>query len=78
MALTLADAALGVIAANGERPLDAARLHLARAASLLALGDMDGRVRALADADTAADKLMSNDLKQQYASERAKAAAAWA
>jgi hypothetical protein len=77
-ALTLADTALGVIAANGERPLDAARLHLARAASLSALGDMAGGVGALADADAAAGKLMSNDLKQQYASERAKTVAAWA
>jgi hypothetical protein len=51
---------------------------LARAASLSALGDMAGGVGALADADAAAGKLMSNDLKQQYASERAKTVAAWA
>jgi hypothetical protein len=40
--LAHADAALAVIAANGERPLDAALLHLARAVSLAALGDTGG------------------------------------
>jgi hypothetical protein len=69
-ALTCAEAALAVIAANGDRPLDAARLHLARAGSLAALGHIDGRAAALADADTAAGKLTSDDLKRQFAVER--------
>jgi len=46
--LAHADAALAIIAANSERPLDAALLHLARAVSLAALGDTDGRGMQLA------------------------------
>jgi hypothetical protein len=73
--LTLADAALTVIKANGVRPLDAARLHLARAASLSALGDRDGGQRAMADANAAAAKL-AKELKDQFDVERAETAAA--
>ena len=76
-ALTFAGTALAIIAANGERPLDAARLCLARAQSLAALGDGEGRARALADADTAAETIASGALKQQFAAERAKVVAAW-
>jgi hypothetical protein len=61
--LAHADAALGIIAANDERPLDAALLHLARAVSLAALDDADGRADAIADADAAAAKLVATDLK---------------
>jgi hypothetical protein len=75
--LAHADAALAVIAANGERPLDAALLHLARAVSLAALGDIDGRAHAISDADAAAAKLAAMDLKARFASERAKVAAAF-
>lgn len=70
-----ADKALAVIHANGERPLDAARLHLARASSLAALGDGNGRRRAIEEADLAAAKLTA-ELKSQFDSERAKVVAA--
>jgi hypothetical protein len=71
-----ADAALTIIAANGERPLDAALLHLARAVSLAALGDVNDRARAIRKADAAAAKLAAADLKAQFAVERGKVAAA--
>jgi hypothetical protein len=72
--LAHADAALAVIAANSERPLDAALLHLARAVSLAALGDTGGRAHAIGDADAAAAKLAAMDLAR-FAAERAKVAA---
>lgn len=71
-----ADAALAIIAANGERPLDGARLHLARAVSLAALGDCNGKALAIGDADAAAAKLTATDLSAQFAAERAKVVAA--
>jgi hypothetical protein len=73
----LADAnkALAVIAANGARPLDAALLHLARALSLAALGDADGRAQAIRDADAAAAQLAAMDLRARFAAERAKVVA---
>ncbi len=74
--LAHADAALGVIAANGERPLDAALLHLARAVSFAALGDTLGEARAIGDADIAAAKLTATDLKAKFAAERANVDAA--
>jgi hypothetical protein len=74
--LAHANAALAIIAANSERPLDAALLHLARAVSLAALGDADGMAHAIGDADAAAAKLAATDLKAQFAAERAKVAAA--
>jgi hypothetical protein len=74
--LAHADAALAVIAANSERPLDAALLHLARAVSLAALGDTDGRGHAISDADAAVAKLAAMDLKARFAAERAKVVAA--
>jgi hypothetical protein len=70
--LAHADKALVVIDAHGERPLDVALLHLARALSLAALGDTNGRSRAIDDADAAASKLTATSLKAQFASERAK------
>jgi hypothetical protein len=73
-ALADADRALAVINAQGERPLDAALLHLARASSLATLGDTRGRLQAIADADAAASKLTVSDLKAQFAAERAKIA----
>jgi len=73
--LAHADAALAVIAANGERLLDAALLHLARAVSLVDLGDPDGWAHAIADADAAAAKLVATDLKTRFAAERARVAA---
>jgi len=71
-----ADAALAIITANSERPLDAALLHLARTVSLAALGDSDGMTHAIGDADAAAAKLAAPDLKAQFAAERAKVAVA--
>jgi len=72
--LAHADKALAIIAANGERPLDAALLHLARAVSLTALGDAKGRADAIRDADAAAAKLAATDLRAQFATGRAKVA----
>jgi hypothetical protein len=74
--LAHADAALAIIAANSERPLDAALLHLARAVSLATLGDASDVARAIGDADAAATKLTAPDLKARFAAERSKAAAA--
>jgi len=74
-ALAHADTALAVIAANGERPLDAARLHLARAAALTALDDAAGSAHAIGDADDAAAKLAAPDLRAEFAAERAKVVA---
>jgi hypothetical protein len=72
--LAHANAALRIIAANNERPLDAGLLHLARAVSLAALGDADGRAHAIGEADAAAATLAAADLKAQFAVERAKVA----
>jgi hypothetical protein len=67
-----ADKALAIIASRGERPLDAARLHLVRASSLAALEDTNGRLRAIGDADAAAANLTAPNLKAQFAAERSK------
>ena len=75
-ALADADKALAVIHSQGERPLDAALLHLARASALAALGDKNGKSRAIADADAAASRLTAPELKAQFAAERAKVVAA--
>jgi hypothetical protein len=74
--LAHADEALTIIAANGERPLDAALLQLARAVSLAALGNADGKVLAIGHADAAAATLAAADLRAQFAAERAKVVAA--
>jgi hypothetical protein len=74
--LAHANAALAIIAANDERPLDTARLQLARAVALAALGDDEGSAHAIGDADAAAAKLVATDLKAQFAAERAKIAGA--
>jgi len=70
--LAHADKALAVINTNGERPLDTALLHLARAVSLKALGDTSGKSRAIDEAEAAASKLTAPNLKAQFATERAK------
>jgi hypothetical protein len=67
-----ADKALAVINSHGERPLDAALLHLARAMSLGTVGDADGRSRAIGDADIAASKLAAPNLKAKFATKRLK------
>ena len=74
--LAHADAALTIIAANGERPLDSALLQLARAVSLAALGNGDGSAHAIREADAAASKLAAPDLRGRFAAERAKVVAA--
>jgi hypothetical protein len=74
--LAHADEALTIIAANGERPLDTALLQLARAVSLAALGNANGTVQAIGDADAAAAMLVATDLGAQFAAERAKVVAA--
>jgi hypothetical protein len=53
-----ANKALAVINSYGERPLDAALLHLARAMSLAAMGDTNGRLQAIDDADTSRQSLL--------------------
>lgn len=72
--LAHADAALAIISANGERPLDAALLQLARAVSLAALGDDRGKACAIGDADAAASKLTATNLQEQFAAARARVA----
>lgn len=74
--LAHADAGLAVIAANSGRPLDAALLQLARAVSLAAMGDGDGRAHAIDAADVTASKLTATNLKAKFATERAKVIAA--
>ena len=75
-ALADADRALAVIDSRGQRPLDTALLHLTRASALAAIGDENGKSRAIADADAAASKLTAPDLRAQFASERARIIAA--
>lgn len=70
--LAHADEALEIIAANGERPLDAALLQLARAVSLAALGSDSASALAIGAADAAAAKLAAAELKKQFAAERAR------
>jgi hypothetical protein len=71
-ALGAAAAGLAVIAAHGQRPLDAARLHLLRARAFAAVGDAEGHASALGEADRAAATIASTDLQRQFAAERAK------
>jgi tetratricopeptide (TPR) repeat protein len=75
-ALADVDKALAVIAANGERPLDGALLHLARASALGALGDAGGASKAIADADAAASRLAAPELRAQFEKVRAATVAA--
>jgi len=75
-ALEDADTALALIAANGQRPLDAALLHLARAVALGACGDGADKAQAIAAADAAAAPLTAAELKAQFAVAREKALAA--
>ena len=67
---------VAIIRANGERPLDSALLQLARAVSLVALGDDDGKIRAIGNADAAASNVTAENLRAQFAVERAKVASA--
>ena len=68
-ALADANKAPAIIDAQGQRPLDAALLHFARASALATLGDTNGK--AIADADSAASKHTAPDLYARFAGERA-------
>jgi len=67
-----ANAALAIIEANGDRPLDAARLHLARAVSFAAIGDDSARAKAVGDADAIVARLADTKLITKFATERAR------
>jgi hypothetical protein len=64
---------LSVIAANGARPLDAARLYLLRARVYASLDDGAAHAQALIEADREAQAIPSEDLKRQFEGERAEA-----
>jgi hypothetical protein len=69
--LACADKALAIIESNAPRPLDSALLHLARASSFKAAGNVPSSVEAIASADAAASALTIDSLKQKFATERA-------
>lgn len=71
-ALAHADAALALIAANGEAPVDAVFLTLTRAHALQLMGDAAASAEALARADAAAAGWDEAGLKTWYATERAR------
>lgn len=72
-ALANTDAALALINANGEEPVDQAFLRLARSRAHRARGDGDAAKADLAAADAAAARWDDDGLKAWYAEERAKA-----
>jgi hypothetical protein len=71
-ALAHADAALALIAANGDQPIDAAFLTLARARAHHLAGDATAAAAELAQADAGAADWDDDDLKDWFAIERAK------
>jgi hypothetical protein len=73
-----ANKALAIIASHGERPLDTALLHLARARALAVLGDAGAASWAVGEADMAASRLPAASLKAQFDQERSKVVSAWA
>jgi hypothetical protein len=72
-AIVHADAALAIIAANGDEPVDAAFLTLARSRAHRAVGSAAASAADLAAADAAAAGWDDDGLKAWYAEERAKA-----
>jgi len=66
------EASLGLIAANGEEPIDVTFLTLAKANALAGLGDAEGHRQALAAADADAAAWDEPGLKAWYAGERAR------
>jgi tetratricopeptide (TPR) repeat protein len=72
-ALTLSTAGLELIAANGTRPFDAASFHLLRSLCFDMLGQTEQRLRALGEADRAAEDLASEALRAKFAAERSNA-----
>lgn len=71
-ALRHADAALAIIAANGDEPVDAAFLRLASARALGLGGDAAGQLRELRIADAAAAAWDDPSVLEWFAQERAK------
>jgi hypothetical protein len=71
-ALKHIETSLGLIAANGEEPIDVTFLTLARANALARLGDAEGHRRELAAADADAAAWDNPGLKAWYAEERAR------
>lgn len=69
-ALELAAAGLELIDANGKRPFDAARFHLLRGTCLAALGAKVESLRALDDANRAAEDIGLETLRKKFADER--------
>ena len=67
-----ADAGLAIIAENGEAPVDAVFLQLARSNAKRLLGDGDAAAADLAAADAGAAGWDDDGLKAWYADERAK------
>jgi hypothetical protein len=73
-ALRLIEEALALIAKNGEEPIDATFLGLARANALRLAGDPAASAGALAASDASAAAWDDDGLKAWYAEERAKVA----
>jgi hypothetical protein len=73
--LAHADAGLAMIAANSERPLDAARLQLTRAVSFAQIGEGHESARAIREADASASRATATKSSDQFAAERAKVVA---
>jgi hypothetical protein len=71
-ALRFSTVGLDLIAANGKRPFDVARFYLLRAMSFTTLGEPEERARALDEAERAAADIAIADLRQQFATERAR------
>lgn len=72
-ALAHADAALAIIAANGDEPVDATFLRLAKSKALSLAGDPEASAAELAAADAGAAAWDDAGLKAWYAEERARA-----
>ena len=76
--LEFAQTALGVIAANGEEPVDEAFIHLAAATSQVGLSDIASAKEHLATADGLAEAWSDESLATWYQGERRKVATALA
>jgi hypothetical protein len=72
-ALRLSQEGLEIIAANSERPIDAALLRLERFKAFAAVGERASSLDELELADLAADKAPNPELRAWFSEERAKA-----